>query len=136
MKRTVYYLVLMTLFLLQAGCNDNISSIESISIDFPHGETRLLVQKNGDAFLFYGALPQSQKIKNSVFDIDELYTQLQPRLHDNVPREKWPNPTSKSGMVTITFDNNEQRDYLIFDEEEFADRLFNKAKNNIVGKRP
>ncbi len=136
MNRTICFFILMALFFMQMGCDEKNSSIERISMDFPHGETRLLVQKNGDAFLFYGALPQSQKVKNSVFNIDELYTQLQPRLHDNVPREKWPNPNSKSGMVTITFDNNEQRDYLIFDEEEFADRLFNKAKNNIVGKRP
>jgi len=126
----------MTLFFLQTGCNEKTSSIKSISIDFPHGETRLLVRRNGEAFLLYGALPQHQKVKNSTFDVDELYKQLQTRLHDNVPREKWPNPKSKAGMVTINFDNKVEKVYLIFDEAEFAERLFNKAKKNIVGQIP
>lgn len=126
----------MTVFLLQMRCNEKTSSIERISIDFPHGETRLLVRRNGEALLFYGALAQHQKIKNSTFDVDELYKQLQTRLHDNVPREEWPNPKSKAGMVTINFNNKAKKDYLIFDEEEFAERLFNKAKKNIVGQIP
>ena len=136
MNKTICFFVLITLFFLQMGCNEKASSIQSISIDFPHGETGLLVRRNGEALLFYCALPQHQKVKNSTFDIDELYKQLQTRLHDNVPREEWPNPKSKAGMVTIDFDNKAKKDYLIFDEEEFAERLFNKAKKNIVGQIP
>ncbi len=136
MNKTICFFFLMTLFFLQTGCNEKTSSIKSISIDFPHGETRLLVRRNGEAFLLYGALPQHQKVKNSTFDVDELYKQLQTRLHDNVPREKWPNPKSKAGMVTINFDNKVEKVYLIFDEAEFAERLFNKAKKNIVGQIP
>ena len=136
MNKTICFFVLTTLFFLQMGCNGKTSSIQSISIDFPHGETRLVVRRNGEALLFYGALPQHQKVKNSTFDIDALYKQLQTRLHDNVPREKWPNPKSKAGMVTINFDNKAKKDYLIFDEEKFAERLFSKAKMNIVGQIP
>ncbi len=136
MKRTAYYLVLMTLFLLQAGCNDNISSIESISIDFPHGETRLLVRRNGEALLFYGALPQHQTIRNGTFDIDELCKQLQPRLHENAPREERPNPASEYGMVQIRLKDKSEKTYLIFSEEDFAEQLFSKAKRNIIGQMP
>jgi hypothetical protein len=106
---------------------------ESIIMDYPLGKTRLHVRRNGEAFLFYGALPQYQKIKKGIFDIDELYKQLKTRLHDNVPREEWPNPQSKAGMVTINVAGKAEKNYLIFDEEEFAEHLFNKAGKNIVG---
>ena len=133
MKKYIRFAALMAvLILVVTGCKEETGSIESISIDFPHGETRLLVQRNGDAFLFYGALPQHQRIKNGTFDIDELYKQLQGRLHDNVPREKWPNTRSRAGMVQIRFQGKYKRDYLIFDEEVFTDRLFSKARKNIV----
>ncbi len=133
MKKYIQFAALMAvLILVVTGCKEEAGSIESISIDFPHGETRLLVQRNGDAFLFYGALPQRQRIKNGTFDIDELYDQLQGRLHDNVPREKWPNPRSRAGMVQIRFQGKYKRDYLIFDEEVFTDRLFSKARKNLV----
>lgn len=133
MNKYIKFATLMAVLILSVtGCKEEASSIESISIDFPHGETRLLVQRNGAAFLFYGALPNHQKIKNGTFDIDELYEQLQGRLHDNVPREKWPNPRSSVGMVQIRFQGNYKRDYLIFDEEVFADRLFSKARKNVV----
>lgn len=135
-KKTLGFLALMFLFSVQIGCNAETRSMESISIDFPHGETRLLVRRNGDAFLFYGAVPQSQKVKNGVFDIDELYKQLRTRLHNKVPREKWPNPDSRAGMVTVQFDSTAKKDYLIFDEAEFTERLFKKAKQNIVGHAP
>lgn len=132
MDRYINLAALMVLLILAGtGCKEDASTIESISIDFPHGETRLLVQRNGEAFLFYGALPQHQKIKNGTFDIDELYEQLQERLHDNVPREKWPNLQSRAGMVQIRFHGKHQRDYLIFDEEVFTDRLFTKARTNV-----
>ncbi len=136
MKRHLIFFALATLLILGIGCNEKYDSIESISIDFPHGETRLLVQRNGDAFLFYGALPQHQKIKNGALNIDELYQQLQWRLHDNVPRENWPNPKSTVGMVQIRFKDGKQRSYLIFDEKEFATRLFYEARKNIVGQKP
>ena len=83
--------------------------------------------------MFYGALPEHQKVKNGTFDIDELYEQLKTRLHDNAPREEWSKPQSKAGMVTINVAGKAEKDYLIFDEEEFAEHLFNKARKNIVG---
>ncbi len=135
-NKVICYFVLIALVFLQTGCNEKTSSIESISIDFPHGETRLLVRSSGEAFLFYGELPYCQKVRNNTFDIIVLYKQLQTRLHDNVPREKWPNPNSRAGMVIIDFDNATRKDFLIFDEEEFAKHLFNKAKENIVGHTP
>jgi hypothetical protein len=124
--------LMVLLVLVGTAWGEDTNSIESISIDFPHGETRLLVQRNGESFLFYGALPQYQKIKNNTFDIDELYKQLQERLRDNVPREQWPNPKSRAGMVQIRFQDKHKRDYLIFDEDVFAERLFSKARKNAV----
>ena len=132
MSRRINFIFLMALLTLCVGWIESSDSIESISMDFPHGETRLLVQRNGEAFLFYGALPSYQKIRKGTFDLDELYKQLKPHLHENVPRENWPDPKSKAGMVTIRFKNKSQRDYLIFDEG-LAKIIFDKAKGNIVG---
>ena len=136
MKKTICYFVLLLLSFLQAGCNKDNSSIESIIMDYPHGETRLHVRRNGAALLFYGARPEHHKVKNGTFDIDELYEQLKTRLHDNIPREEWPNPRSKAGMVTIDVASKAEKVYLIFDEEEFTEHIFYKARQNIVGQVP
>lgn len=39
-------------------------------------------------------------------------------------------------MVTIHYDNIRKEDYLIFYEEEFAEKLFTMAKQNIVEQAP
>lgn len=133
MNRRIRFIFLIALLILGTGDVAGAESIESISLDFPHGETRLLVQRDGEAFLFYGALPAHQKIAKGTFDIDELYKELQSRWHENVPRESWPDPKSKAGMVTIRFQDKSQKDYLIFDED-LAKIIFEKAKENIVGR--
>lgn len=136
MKNKICCFALALSFILQTGCNRDNSSIERIVIDFPHGETRLHVWKSGEARLFYGARPQHKKIKNNTFDLADLYKQLKSRLHDNVPRERWPNPQSTAGMVTITLSDQTETDYLIFDEEQLTERLFSKARKNILGQIP
>jgi hypothetical protein len=123
--------VLSILIFSQAGCSQKSGAIESILISYPMGETALLVQNSGESSLFYGALPQYQKIKQGTFDVDGLYHQLETRLHDNVPREKWPDPKSESGMVNILFQDGTKKAYLIFDEQAFAEQLFSKARENI-----
>ncbi len=136
MRKMLRLLVLMAPILLQAGCSEKRSAIESISLDYPHGETRLVVRSNGEALLFYGALPRHESIRLGTFGVDELYAQLQPRLHDNVPREQWPNPSSVVGMVTIRFENGTKAVHLIHDEEDFAERVFNRARKNGLGPTP
>ena len=135
MTMSISFIALMVLLILGIGCNESSESIESISMDFPHGETRLLVQRDGEAFLFYGALPSYQKIKKGTFDLDQLYKQLQVHLHENGPRENWPDPKAKAGMVTIRFKNKSQKDYLIFDED-LAKSIFDKARQNAAGRIP
>lgn len=136
MKIKLTNLILLTLCcLLLAGCSINSRVIESISIDFPHGETRLVVWKNGEAALFYGARPQHETVRAGIFNVQDLYKQLQPRLNRNTPREEWPNPNATPGMVQIRFKDNGNRDFLIFNEKELAEELFKKARQNIIGKR-
>ena len=120
---------------IQTGCNDIEKEIEFISISFPQGETDLRVWMNGQASLFYGALPQSETIKSGTFNTKQLYDQIRPRLRPNVPREEWPNPKAKCGMVLVKFKSKEIESYLIYDEQEFTNALFDKARSNIVGKR-
>jgi hypothetical protein len=122
---------LIILIFSQAGCSQKVGAIESILISYPMGETTLLVQNSGESSLFYGALPQYQKIKQGTFDVDGLYHQLETRLHDNVPREKWPDSDSEAGMVNILFQDGTKKAYLIFDEQALAEQLFSKARENI-----
>ena len=136
MRRYLNIVFFFALSIVLMGCAEKGSSLERLSIDFPNGESRLLVQRDGQAFLFYGALPQRQIVKKGTFDIDSLYEQLRERLHDNVPRENWPNPKSTFGMVQITFRGGKPKEYLIFDEEEFAAQLFDKVRKNIVDQKP
>jgi hypothetical protein len=132
MRGHFHAIVLVILSFALMGADGEKGSLERISMDFPYGETRLIVQKDGQAFLAYGALPQLRKVKKGTFDIDDLYAHVQARLHDNVPREKWPNPRSRFGMVQITWKTGAEKEYLIFDEESFASELFDKARKNLV----
>ena len=119
---------LLGLSLLTVSCNA--ASIKTISMDYPHGTDRLLVRASGETMLFYGAL-MGKSIKPGIFTVDELYNKLKGRLHKNAPTETWPNPLSTAGMVQIGFSDGTQKDYLIFDEEEFAEGIFKRAKENV-----
>jgi hypothetical protein len=59
-----------------SGCQPETETAESISLDFPNGETRLLVRRRGEARLFYAALPESLMLKSGVLDFDVLVGQL------------------------------------------------------------
>jgi len=111
------------------ACTDT-HLVTQIIVDFPHGELRLLVQRDDDARLFYAALPNSRVIQNSPFDIDDLFQELQPRLHDVVPAENR-SIEQPYGMATIECSDGSKQDYLIYDEI-FAVELFKTACANIV----
>jgi hypothetical protein len=104
--------------------------VTSISLDFPHGEARVLVQRDNGARLFYAALPTSRAIQRGTFDIDEVYDQLQTRIYEVVPAEERP-LGQPYGMVTIWFRNGNSQDYLIYDEE-YANTLLRRACSNRV----
>jgi hypothetical protein len=131
MRKRIHFMVLIALFFQGViGCEQERKPIESISIDFPHGETRLLVRSDGEAFLYYGALPSFQRVRSGTFDVEILYGQLETRLNDNVPREEWSDPGATAGMVIITFKDQSAQNYLIFDRH-FAEQLFKKGRENI-----
>ncbi len=102
-----------------------------IVIDYPHGEERLVLESNGSARLYYGALPQHQNVKPGTFDLQQIRRQLQGKLHPNQPRELWSDPKATCGMVTFVESQKPRTDYLIFNEEQFAKKLFRRARNNI-----
>ena len=129
-------LAIIMVSLSLTACSDNGRSIEMIIMDYPHGETGLYVERNGRTRLSYGPNPQFQAVKTGTFKIDDLYQQLLPRLHDNVPREEWPDQKSVAGMVTIIYQDETKKDYLIFDATEFAKDIFNKARKNRLDPDP
>jgi hypothetical protein len=101
-----------------------------IIVDFPHGALRLLVWQDGETRLFYGALPTHRTVQSNTFNIDDLFQQLQPRLHNNVPAENRP-LGQPYGMATIEFSDGSEQDYLIYDET-FAVELFQTACANLI----
>ena len=118
------------------ACSDNARSMEMIIMDYPHGDTRLHVERSGQTRLAYSSLPRFQEVKANTFNLDDLYQQLSPRLHKNVPREEWPDPKSVAGMVTIVYKDKTEKVYLIFDAKEFAEEVFNKARENRLNPDP
>ena len=102
-------------------------------MDYPHGESRIHVMRTGEAYLYYGAGAQAQIIRKNTFSVEGLHDIFKPYLHPNLPREKWPNPKSQAGMVTIRYINEKEEVYLIFDLQELTKEIFEKAKHNITG---
>jgi hypothetical protein len=120
--------------LIVSACDTEPSLVTAIIVDFPHGALRLLVQRDGETRLFYGALPADRAVKSNTFNIDDLFGQLQPRLHDNVSAENRP-IGQPYGMATIEFSDGSEQDYLIYDEK-FAVELFQAACANLVEEEP
>ncbi|MBN1259232.1 MAG: hypothetical protein JXB35_00995 [Anaerolineae bacterium] len=120
----------MVVILVLSGCIPRAGQVTSISLDFPHGEARVLIHRDRGAHLFYAALPTSQPIREGVFDIDAVYEQLQPRLHPVVPSEAQP-PGQPYGMAMLGFPNGDDRSYLIYDED-YAMALLARACDNRI----
>ena len=64
------------------------------------------------------------------------YKQIQLYLQPNVPRENWPDPKAQAGMVQIRFINKSEESFLIFDPQEWTNKLFNNARKNIISEVP
>ena len=108
--------------------------VTHISLDFPHGETRLVVRRDDTALLLYGALPRSQVVRRGTFDIDVVFQALQSRVHDVVPAERRP-VGQAYGMVTFRFSDGSEQHHFIYDGA-FAEALFQRARANVVGTDP
>ncbi len=121
-------LVFLIFSIFITGCA---SSIESISMSYPSGLDRILVKSNGEAFLFFGVL-MPERIKKDIFNVEELRVSLKGRLFKNLPTERWPDPNAIAGMVTFRYLDKTEKDFLIFNEEKFAEVIFKKAKENII----
>jgi hypothetical protein len=102
-------------------------------MDYPHGEHRIHVMQTGEAYLYYGANPSAKIIAQGIFSVDELYNTFKPYLHQNMPREEWPDPKSQAGMITARYMNGDEKDFLIFDLQKLTSKVFHKAEKNISG---
>ena len=124
----------MMVFVIANGCNTRAEMPTTINMDFPHGETRLLVNEDGTAFLFYASRPQHEVVRPNTFELDELFNDLQDKLNPNVPMEERP-VHDAYGMVTFRFSDGREEDYLIYDGD-FAEAYFEIARANIIGSNP
>lgn len=137
-KRPIVFTVILFLgvsvLIITGGCNAKADLPTSIIMDFPHGETRLHVNNDGTAYLFYGALPQHEVVRPDTFELDNLFNDLQDKIHPNAPLEERP-AGQAYGMVTFRFSDGREEDYLIYDGD-FAETYFEIARANIVGLIP
>ena len=131
MKKIIVKLTL-TILLFAACAKAQGYVIDTFLMDYPHGEYRIHVKKTGETYLYYGAGALAKVIKSGTFSAEHLYNVFKPHLHPNLPREKWPNPKSQAGMVTIRHTDGHEESFLIYDLQEFTEEIFNKAKHNII----
>lgn len=110
--------------------------VERITVDFPHGGSRLTVEAGGEATLAYGALPRTERVRPGVFDVRALHEELAPMLRPNVPREDWPRPGGQWGMVHVELGDGRSRAYLIRDAGQRVRTLFQRARANLIGVSP
>jgi hypothetical protein len=113
-----------------AGAAQAPSAVRQISLDFPHGELRLLVDRDGPSQLFYAAAPFGREVAAGTFDIDTLRGQLASRLQPVSPAETRP-PGQVFGTVTLGFGSGHNEQYLIVDRA-FAERLLTRACAHLV----
>ncbi len=118
----------LTAVLALAACQAETDRVESVSLDFPYGESRLLVRREGNARLFYGALPQSLTVREGTFDINRLMTDLRPRLQEVVTGNRVAG--RPFGTASLTFEDGSARDYFLYDGA-FAEGLFVTACRNV-----
>jgi hypothetical protein len=104
--------------------------VRQISLDFPHGELRLLVDRDGPSQLFYAAAPFGREVAAGTFNIDALRRQLTSRLQPVSAAETRP-PGQVFGTVTLGFGRGRNEEYLIVDRA-FAEGLLTRACANLV----
>jgi hypothetical protein len=123
---TIVFLFLIMVSL--PACQPDSGIVESVSLDFPYGEARLLIRRGGEARLAYAELPDSLLVQYSIFNFDALMDQLQPRLYEVVTGDRVAG--RPFGTATLDYQNGSTRDYFMYDSE-FAEGLFLTACRNL-----
>ncbi|MCK5236411.1 MAG: hypothetical protein KAR06_05425 [Deltaproteobacteria bacterium] len=114
----------------------SISKIKTITIDYPVGGQRLHIEDNGRARLFYGEGTTSRKIAMGTFTADGIYSELKERLHEKTDKENWADPEATAGVVKIHYMDTGVIEYNIFNEDEYVNALYAKAKKNFIWNTP
>jgi|WetSurMetagenome_2_1015567.scaffolds.fasta_scaffold538325_1 hypothetical protein len=115
--------------LILSACRPVSGEAESVSLDFPYGEARLLVHRGDTARLFYAELPESLLVKDGIFDFDALIDQLQPRLYEVVTGDRVAG--RPFGTATLAYADGSTRDYFFYDSD-YAETLFVTACRNLA----
>lgn len=131
MKLVTLKLFFVTMTFVSCAMAQN--DIDVFIMDYPHGENRIHVMRSGESYLYFGASPSAKTISKDTFSAEDLYETFKPYLHDNKPREEWPDRNSQSGMITVKFLNGEEKSFLIFDLNELTSAIFERAEKNVTG---
>jgi hypothetical protein len=116
-------------------------SVDSISIEYPTGQSVLIVDRDGRARLVQvgqitGGVAEpntEQAVRRGAIDIDWLYHNLMGKLVDTWDEDK--RIDQRVGVVRIFFNDDTSGTFHIYDAE-FAEEVFALARANLVDEVP
>lgn len=71
-----------------SGAFAQVEATPTISIAMPHGGCRLVVARNGNASIGYGAMPRQVRVESGTFDFDQLITLLRKKSYPQTERTR------------------------------------------------
>ncbi|PCJ31037.1 MAG: hypothetical protein COA90_07595 [Gammaproteobacteria bacterium] len=126
------FLIALLIFIAPISWAEEHLDLERFTMDYPHGQNSISVSRTGEAHTYYGSGYKAKTLKKGVFTAAALYEAFSPHLHNNVPREQWPNSDAVYGMVTLRYSDGSETSYLIFNLNVMTERVFEKANRHIV----
>ena len=76
----------LTFLAVGNGAPAHENPVPSLSVDMPHGGCRLAVKKDGEASIFYGAMPRSVRVTPGTFNFDQLILLLRAKSYPQSDR--------------------------------------------------
>lgn len=103
----------------------------ALTFDMPYGGCRLLVYRDGSAYLTYGALPVFVAIAPGSFDAAALTAEFRSRIAVSRDRQQMPEP---NGSLRFAGHGENDGEDLWFNNTEFAQSLFDRALKHRTSK--
>ena len=114
--------------LLVTGCFEN--EIVRITVDYPYGETRLMLVGTGESFLFSGNKTDFQVVEKDVFSARKVYAGLKDHLLPFLYGTQ-PEPGRPYGTVHVDYGDGRRESFFLADGT-FALQMFETARSRLI----